>query len=236
MEKTMSKTITILRKALVSIKINWAKATLRKKRVASMRNRFFGWLCIFTIFFSVLLAPSAWAVTNLITNGSFEDPPPPDNRSEVVPGGNTTRIPSWETILSGAEKFDPSIYSIGGAQDSILAVDLNPDREVGGGIQQSISTNVGQSYTLFFYGGTLQHLNRNGVGHIEVLIGNNSHTFTIQNLTDKVTWLPLAVTFQAITPDTLIVFKNSDKPEETFSFIDNVYVFSGAPCPSPCEK
>src|SRR5262245_30844774 len=83
------------------------------------------------------------STTNLVVNGSFEDPPA---TYRYVPGGMTT-VTGWETVLTGVEQFDPQRqYGWGPAQDGSLCLDLNTDSGVGGGIQQAIPTTVGVTY------------------------------------------------------------------------------------------
>ena len=55
---------------------------------------------------ALLWGAASFASADLIVNGSFEQPPVASGY-EYVPGGNVT-ISGWQTILTGAERFDPS--------------------------------------------------------------------------------------------------------------------------------
>jgi Protein of unknown function (DUF642) len=205
---------------------------LREKGEAIIRNRCLGWLCVLS---TLLLGfPSAPACADLISNGSFENPPLLGGY-EYVPGGMTT-ILGWQTILTGVERFDPHIYSAGAAQDGSLALDLNTDHGVGGGIQQTFPTSVGNFYSLSFFAGTWLAAGRDGTGHIEVLVDGSSHTFTVTNLTGTIVWTRFSITFQATATYTTLVFRNFDAPLQTFSLIDDVSVVSGSPPPDQCQS
>src|SRR5262245_4784089 len=188
-----------------------------------MRHRRLRLLCGLIVLVVGFCPLPTWA--NLLTNGSFEEPPRPDGY-EYVPGDLTT-IPGWRTILSGVERFDPHIYGAGAASDGSLALDLNTDVLTGGGIEQTIPTAVGLIYLLSFDAGTWLNAGRYGNGHIEVVINGIGQRFTVTNPTPSIVWQRFTVTFQATTTETTIAFQNFDSPEQTFSLLDNVSVL---PC------
>jgi len=128
------------------------------------------------------------------------------------------------------ERFDPHIYAVGAASDGSLVLDLNTDytvgvdQAVGGGIQQTFPTIVDTFYILSFDGGTWLAAGRDGTRHIEVVIDDTSHPFTVTNLTGTIVWTRFPLTFQATAPNTTVVFRNFDSPSQTFSLLDNVSV------------
>ena len=182
------------------------------------------------------LAVLAWATTGTgsargsIINGSFEDNP--SSVYVYVPGGDTTTITDWETIHTGVEWFNPQNYSWGPAQDGVRILDLNTDISAGGGIQQSITTVSGQSYSLSFYEGTLVDGNRSGFGNIIASAGSTTGTFSVFNPLGQIVWTKFSLDFVAASSTTVIKFENFDNPSESFSFLDNVSVDS-APVPEP---
>jgi hypothetical protein len=171
---------------------------------------------------ALLWGAASFARADLIVNGSFEQPPVASGY-EYVPGGNVT-ISGWQTILTGVERFDPSIYAAGFAQDGLLALDLNTDFGVGGGIQQTIATTAGETYLLSFYVGTWENAARNGTGHVTVDAGSFSGSFSVANHSPTVAWTPFSASFTASGPSTLVKFTNFSMPSEDFSLLDNVSV------------
>lgn len=69
---------------------------------------------------AVLAAASMPAgAVNLFTNSGFENPLV---GYQLVPGGDSTSIPGWTTVLSGVEHFDATAW--GGTPDGVMVVDL----------------------------------------------------------------------------------------------------------------
>lgn len=175
--------------------------------------------------------PAAAAPSQLIVNGSFEDPQP-DPRYEYYPGGSTG-IQGWTTILTGAEKFRPSIVLLGSdARDGVYVLDLNTDYGVGGGIEQTIATNPGQTYELFFSIGTIVSHGRTGTANIDVVINGQLYPQTYVSLTSEVEWDDRSIVFVATSTSTTISFQNYDVPNSTFSLLDAVRLI-GMPFMNP---
>lgn len=124
-----------------------------------------------------------YAASGSLNNGSFEI-----FDYDYIKGGST--ISGWQTILNGVERANPNVrvgpgpvnqINVGTAQDGSLIVDLAPLTFIGGGIQQTFDTIVGQSYSLSFYGGTLQRFGRDGTAQIDVSVGTSSQIFNVIN-------------------------------------------------------
>jgi len=184
---------------------------------------------LFTVVSLMLcLAIAQTANADLIINGSFEQP----SVAQYVSGescGNS--IPGWTAILKGFERFNPEIYNTGLAQNGSYIIDLNTDYGIGGGIEQTIITEVGKVYTLSFYIGSVTGKGRNGTANIVLCVGDTSLTYTMTNATGIVAWQPYYYTFTATSTATKIAFKNFDAPNTTFSFLDNVSVIQGCVAP-----
>ncbi|OLP16314.1 hypothetical protein BST81_22225 [Leptolyngbya sp. 'hensonii'] len=159
----------------------------------------------------------------LISNGSFESSSQPSNYAYLP--GNSQVITGWKTILGGVEWFNPEIAlsAVGVAPDGSFIVDLVNDYVVGGGIEQTLATSVGQQYHLSFYGGTSRYSGRSGTGEIEVMVGNDSHTFNLFTNSSGIDWQLISFAFVATTPATTITFRNFQN-QSHFAFIDNVKV------------
>ena len=88
----------------------------------------------------------------MLTNGSFEDNPPPGG---CVAG--TTTLPGW-TVGAGNIDIDSASCSGIAAADGTYWVDLTGSFGAGAGaISQSVATHAGDTYTLgFYFGGNPQ--------------------------------------------------------------------------------
>ena len=166
------------------------------------------------------------AQASLIVNGSFEEPPFPSGIDYAyIPGGETT-ISGWETIHTGVERIALSTYGggsgYGSAHDGLVSLDLNTDNGVGGGIQQSVATDVGGVYSLTFWQGTYNTQDRDGTSNVIASAGATTESFFFENHNPTIAWEEKTLTFTAISTTTLISFENFDGLSENFSHIDNV--------------
>ena len=168
------------------------------------------------------------AEASLIVNGSFEDPPFSSGIDYAyIPGGETS-ISGWETIHTGVERIALSTYGggsgFGSAHDGLVSLDLNTDHGVGGGIQQSVPTDVGGLYSLTFWQGTYNHHGRDGTSNVIVSAGATTESFFFENHNPIIAWGQKTLNFTATSTTTLISFENFDSPELNFSHIDNVSI------------
>lgn len=177
-------------------------------------------------------APAALgAPAQLLLNGSFEDPQP-GGAYEYHPGGSNA-IQGWTTIFTGVEKFAPNVVFMGSdARDGVYVLDLNSDFGVGGGLEQTIATNPGQTYELFFSIGTFFSRGRNGTANINVVINGASYPQTFVSLTPDIAWEDRSIVFVATSTSTTISFQNFDLPGATFSLLDAVSLI-GMPFVNP---
>ena len=168
-----------------------------------------------------LVFPAAAAASQLLINGSFEDPQP-GGPYQHHPGGSTA-IEGWTTIHTGVEKFIPEIVFMGSdARDGDYVLDLNTDFGVGGGIEQTVATNPGQTYELFFSIGTFFSRGRTGTGNFDVVINGQVFPQTFVSLTPNIQWDDRSIVFVATSTSTTISFQNFDLPDTTFSLLDAV--------------
>ena len=187
-------------------------------------------MCLLALFLCLVL-PVAAAPSQLLINGSFEDPQP-GGSYEYHPGGSNA-IQGWTTILTGVEKFAPNVVFVGSAaRDGVYILDLNTDFGVGGGLEQTIATNPGQTYELFFSIGTFFSRGRNGTANINVVINGTSYPQTFVSLTPDMTWEDRSIVFVATSTLTTISFQNYDVPNSTFSLLDAVQLV-GMPFMNP---
>ena len=198
------------------------KVVAREPQTRAPAFRFFK-MRQFILALALTLSIGSAATANLIVNGSFEDPPVPGGY-EYVPGGLTT-ITGWSTIFTGVERYDPGIYGAGSASDGVLLIDLNTDDFVaGGGIEQTISTIIGQYYLLTFDLGTWLGYGRSGSGNVTASAAGTNQSFSVQNLNPTTAWTAQSLQFTASSAATLVSFTNFDIPRENFSLIDNIFV------------
>jgi len=169
---------------------------------------------------SLGIAPAASA--NLLANGSFESPLLPGGYEYV--GGLSGAITGWTTTLNGVERFDPSVYSVGSAQDGVLAIDLNPYVYFGGGIQQNVATTPGSLYRLEFWAGSSTYAGRDGTGVVNVVAGPAFASFGLTNPSLTISWTKYTVDFTATGSTSSISFFNVTDPFKNFSFVDNASV------------
>lgn len=166
------------------------------------------------------------AHANLLVNPSFEQPGPV---TYLELGGNSSYITGWKTVLSGVEWFNASPW--GGAADGQMAVDLANYVYTGGGIEQSFSTTVGQSYRLGFSLSTLQASGRDGTAHIDVSVAGSTYGYDIANYAANLVWTPYNLNFTATDSSTTLRFTNNQNPYLHFADVDGVSV-NAVPVPA----
>ena len=169
-------------------------------------------------------ATAAFAQGDLIVNGSFELPVS-NGANQIIPGGDSTSIAGWTTVLSGVERFDPSLsLGIGAAPDGNIVIDLCPFTFSGGGLEQVVPTVAGQSYTLSFLAGTSNAFGRTGDAVLGVVVGGNTTTFNLLNLQSVIVYNPYSINFVASAATTTVRFQNLQDANTHFAIIDRVSI------------
>lgn len=160
----------------------------------------------------LLLTPIATRAQ--IVNGGFE--PATGSIGYALLGPGSTLIPGWITTDNGVEWHHVVPVSPAGGD----AVDLACYVYSAGGLQQSIPTVVGQTYTVDFWLGTLAGAGRDGTCEVVVSAGAVSQTFAAANLTGTIQWFPRTFTFTATSVSTLLRFRCLQNANVHFAYID----------------
>lgn len=169
------------------------------------------------------------AQSELVLNGSFEFPGGCEGGC-VLPGGSTA-ITGWTTLLSGVEYINPLVLGTGPVPDGLMAVDLaNHIYPEGGGIEQTLSTVAGQTYTLSFSLGNARFEGRDGTGTVRVQVAGLDQLFdTPAAPTITAVWATATVDFVAQSESTTLRFLNEQNPLLHYAVIDAVSVVSEPP-------
>ena len=198
-----------------------------------MKSKLLGYFVGAAIGAALLASPAR--ATNLIVDGSFEDP--------TVPAGSFTLFNTGTNFGTGNpwSVVGPSAGDVGivytnffqngitfPAEDGNQWIDLtgvtNSPAE---GVQQTVATTIGQQYSLSFYVG-----NVNNVGGIfgttstvdvdingsQVLAAENSCT----SCTSTLAWQLFTTTFTATSTSTVLAFLNGDPSNDTSNGLDNI--------------
>ncbi len=165
----------------------------------------------------------------LVVNGSFESPGGCEGGC-VLPGGSTA-IPGWITLLSGVEYINPLVLGVGPVPDGLMAVDLaNFTYPEGGGIQQTLPTVTGQTYTLSFSLGNSRFDGRDGTGTVRVQVAGLDLLFNTPVATTVTgVWATASVDFVALAASTTLRFLNEQDPLLHYAVIDQVSVVPELP-------
>ena len=179
-----------------------------------------------------LMIHGAFGATNLIKNGSFEKP--------VVPVGSfsnfdtgTAALPGWQVVGATGNVSVVSSADLEGGFTWPAAVgqqwlDLTGDGSNSvTGVQQTVATTPGSTYTLTFYVG-----NPNDPGGpsgttstLNVFV-NGTQTFSITNLAgaglDSIFWQKYTTTIVAASSETTLAFMNGDGPTDNTNGLDGI--------------
>ena len=184
------------------------------------------WKCVaaFVLFLTVSMSHAASAaLTNLVSNNSFEDPGG-GNLVPNLPGIPATYITGWEVYVGDIDYIPPSTWT---ASDGVMSLDLhgfNP-----GGIRQTISTVPGETYNVAFdmaanpSGGTLKTLRVSAAG------SNAEFTFDrTGKTTTNMGWETKTWSFVASSTSTVLSFESvGSYPLNAGPALDNVFVVTG---------
>jgi hypothetical protein len=186
----------------------------------------FAGLCVGIIGLS-LQGASAWAA-NLLTNGSFDGGTYSfggDGAQDLAPGSTT--ITGWTVITNDVAPIAASnIYSII-PEDGNVSLDLQgyTDGSPYGGVQQSITTQVGAQYQMKFWVGVQNDVSI-GVGPASVtaIAGSTSQNFT-NNLTGPGNqWQQFTMNFAATSLNTTISLSGLSTAGGAYIGLDNADV------------
>ncbi len=183
-----------------------------------------------TLLGALAVAGSAGAAVNLIQNGGFDGPNPPDGGFQTVGVGNLA-IPEWDVIAGNVDWIRGYWESSDGDGYSI---DLNGNNSAGT-IGQTIATTIGRLYTLRFdLSGNpdIGSATRVALVGANGPIGSESYTFTTGpsplNNRANMNWSPRTLTFTATSTSTLITFASANSGSWGPA-IDNVSVMVPEP-------
>lgn len=171
-----------------------------------------------------LLATCALATGHaapVFVNGSFETP---TVTYQAPAGGNSTAIAGWTTVLSGVEQYNSTAFGLGAAADGLMVVDLAYYTSLaGGGIEQAVATEAGESYELSFYVGNTRSSGRTGTGVVRLTIDGTTTDFATPNASGALTvWEQKTFRFVARGSSTTVRFWNDQNPFQYFALIDGV--------------
>ena len=166
-----------------------------------------------------VLAGSASAATNLISNGHFVGVNPEGDAFITVNAGEAI-IPDWEVLYGSVDWI--SGYWAGSDGDG-YSIDLNGLTQ--GAIGQTINTEIGQSYTLTFDIAA----NPDFSGVRVAIVGANGVTIGTENYAlnqgDPVVWSSRSLYFTANSTTTQISFSSGNNDNCCYgAAIDNVSV------------
>jgi hypothetical protein len=161
---------------------------------------------------------------NLLTNGSFEVPGPP-NGSYLAVGPDSTFIDGWKAVGSaGVEYLVPRYYeNFGVAQDGVSAVDLSLG--VAGGLEQSFATVPGASYEVSLWVGTLRAQDRDGTAFVRAAAGDAATNIFVRTESIYADWGRYSLVFTATGAVMTLSLTTTNNDYNQFALVDNVAVF-----------
>jgi hypothetical protein len=177
-------------------------------------------------------APAARAA-NLVKNGSFEKPAIPAH-SWVPFATGSTAIPHWRVIgphdVAVVNAFAQGCCSFPAAKGSQFLDLTGSGGNSMAGIQQTVATVAGTSYTLSFaVGNVVDPTGAFGTtSKVQVLL-NGSPLTTVTNGLGGTTlhWQTFSVRFRAATASTTLAFVNQDPATDNVNGLDTVKLVAG---------
>jgi hypothetical protein len=172
------------------------------------------------------------AAANLVKDGGFENP--------VVPDGGLTRfstgdrIRKWKVVgATGTVDIINTNFTFAGfgcpSKGGVQWLDLSGNSDTATGVQQTIPTTPGATYSItFFIGSVYDPTGPLGTtSTVNVLVdGGQIASFTSKGKkgTTAQTWRKFSTEFVATADKTTVAFINGDPPSDTDCGIDNVSV------------
>jgi hypothetical protein len=165
---------------------------------------------------------------NLIKDGSFEKPVVPDGSYQ---GFNTGDSFSKWTVVGDAGNVaiisqDFSYCVALPAKKGIQFLDLTGTSDSATGVQQSIKTTVGSTYSVTFYVGNIVGAGNCGTTSTVNLVidGVQVGSFTNRKDGGQLVWKKFSYPFTAQNATTTIAFMNGDPADDTANGLDAVSV------------
>lgn len=198
------------------------------------------WLVSSAALLLCILATSPIASAT-ITNGSFEDVLVPVGGFTAYPAGSTA-LTGW-TIVGGTSDDGPAVVSTTFMQEGITftAEDGNQFLDLTGvnensteGVEQTVATTTGTSYTLSFWIGNVDDTNPGGLFGMTstvnvyldgTLLGAFENSSTTPN---TMVWEQFTPPFTATGSSTTIAFINADPSNDNINGLDNVVLTANA--------
>jgi hypothetical protein len=189
----------------------------------------------------VLAGSAAWA--DPITNGGFETTTPPVTAGTCSTyGPGSLAINGWTTVgpqVAVCNTTFPQggvlfVSEEGSNWLDLTGISSNSDLE---GVQQSVATIAGDSYTLSFFIGNVNNTNALGFNFgvtstVDVFangISIGSFTNSCVSCTTTQGWQPFSTTFVANSPSTTLFFRNADPSTDNDNGLDNVVLTDNGP-------
>ena len=197
----------------------------------------------FSRVFPVLIAGVSIASTHspakALINGSFEDPVVPSSTYALF-GTGSTAITGWTVVGTGVAVLSGPHFETGivfNSQDGNQWIDLTGVRNnaVDSGVNQIITTIIGQSYNVDFYVGSARNQDIFPSTVDLSIDGGTRQSFFNPAATNILDWKLFTTSFTATRSKTSLTFFNGNKSLNHFSGLENVTV-SAAPVlavPSP---
>lgn len=164
--------------------------------------------------------------TNLLANGSFEQPGIPDGFVALAPG--SAELPGWTPVLTGVTWRNPVVAPGSGSTGSAAAgnylLSLATKGGLGGGVRQSFPTVPGKTYRCDFALGTSREKGRRGYASLTVTVAGTAYAFNIFNASASTVWEQKHISFTAQDALTTLTFASLDDAETSFVNIDDVRV------------
>lgn len=198
----------------------------------------FGKIALGVLVFCALGLP---ARANLVTNGSFETP--------SVPAGSFTNFNSGSTAITGWTVVGSQVSIVSGtfsqngisfpAEDGNQWLDLTGDgANSTEGVQQTLATTVGQTYTISFYVGNV--VNTGGIFGTTSTVAVVINGTTIDTATNSMgagqsslVWEKFTTSFVASSSSTILAFLNQDPSNDNSNGLDNIVVTAGTSSTTP---
>jgi hypothetical protein len=191
--------------------------------------------------------PAVDARADIIANGSFETTTPAVGAGTFVlftPG--STGVTGWTVVGTtginigvGNTAFIESGISFPAENGSnwvdLTGLNSNNDTE---GLQQTIATIVGDSYTLSFFVGNVDSPSTGfGVTSTVKVLANGASLGAFTNnctaCTTTLAWTQFSHTFTATSTSTTLTFLNGDPANDNSNGLDNVSLLDNGPATAP---
>lgn len=165
---------------------------------------------------------------NLILDGSFEKPVVPDGTYQLFNTGDTFKNwtvvgdPGNVAIVSGDFSYCVPLP----AKKGVQFLDLTGTSNTPTGVQTSVKTTPGSTYSVAFFIGNLAGDGNCGTTSTVNLVidGVPVASFTNRKTGDTLVWKKFSTEFTAQNATTMIAFINGDGPNDTSNGLDAITV------------